>query len=139
MRKAGDHIAPLVMKMMDQIERPADRVELLRLLALEDREFVAISALEELERLAAVPRPRDDALRAVYSLRYMLSPNLVDRAVDALRRLQFNGRTYVPPEAEDWRALMTLPRFQRLADDLVYPHALHGPGNRNERWGWRYS
>ncbi len=109
MREAGDHIAPLVMDTMDQIA-PENRPELYRLLALDDREYVAVDALRRLEQLARDP-DRDDALRAVYTLRYMLSPNLTDHAVDALRRLQFDGRTYEPPMPDGWRALMTLPAF----------------------------
>ncbi len=107
MRQADDHIASMVLDMLDRIPEEY-RVELLRLIALDDREYVASDALRRLELLASIPE-RDDALRALHTLRFMLPPSLTDTAVDALRRLRFSGRVYTPPEPVNCRALMTFP------------------------------
>lgn len=104
MRQAGDHVAPKILEILDRIPE-SDRVELLRLIALDDRESVAEDALARLEALASSPASAE-ALRALHVLQFVLPPNLTGLAEDALRRQRFRGNVYRPPKPDGWRALM---------------------------------
>lgn len=109
MREAGDHVAPMVLELLERLPE-ADRVELLRLIALDDREFVAEDALARLERLASEldeDAPRS-ALRGLHTLQFLLPPARAAHAERALRKLRFTGKVYRPPEPVGWRALMSI-------------------------------
>ncbi len=106
MRQAGDHVPPMILDLLDRLPGE-DRVELLRLIALDDRENVAINALGRLDLLAATDAGAD-ALRALHVLQFLLPPDLTGFAEDALRRQRFRGRVYRPPEPAGWRALMSV-------------------------------
>ncbi|MGL4649597.1 MAG: hypothetical protein ACRC1H_09330, partial [Caldilineaceae bacterium] len=102
MQQHGEEIAHLVLHHLDGLPG-ADRVELLRLVAQEDRPRVARAALMRLETLA---NDEPAALRALYALQFTLPPDPAQQVERALRKLQFRGHTYTPPPATGWRALL---------------------------------
>ena len=106
MRQAGGDIAYLVMDLLDRLPE-TDRVELLRLIALDDRQPVAAAALDRLERLAQSDAAAQ-ALRALHTLQFVLPPALANAAERTLRKLRFGGLRYQAPQAHGWRALMSI-------------------------------
>ncbi len=105
MRQAGGDIAYMVMELIDRL--PAgDRVEMLRLIALDDRLPVASAALSRLEQLAR-GEAGPQALAALHTLHFVLPPELAASTERTLRKLRFAGLRYQPPSPEGWRALMT--------------------------------
>ena len=105
MRQAGGEIAYLVMDLLDRLAE-RDRVELLRLIALDDRIPVAAAALERLERLAQ-GEAGQEALAALHTLAFVLPPVLAPSAERSLRKLRFSGLRYQPPQPEGWRCLIS--------------------------------
>jgi hypothetical protein len=106
MRQAGDHVAPMILNLMDRLPE-GDRVELLRLITLDDRETVVIDALERLQGIASKPAGAN-ALRALHVLQFLLPPDRAAVAERMLRKLRFAGIAYHPPEPTGWRALMSI-------------------------------
>ena len=95
MRQVGGDIAYLVMDLLDRLPE-SDRVELLRLVALDDRQAVAAAALDRLERLAQ-GEAGPQALAALHTLHFVLPPALASVAERSLRKLRFGGLR-LPPE-----------------------------------------
>lgn len=92
---------------MDQLSRLAetDRLELLRLMAQDDRPPVARSALACLEDL----NPNEAGSRLVqimHTLQFVLPPDMAKRAERASRKYRFNGMGYRPTDSGQWRALI---------------------------------
>ncbi|MFN2202406.1 MAG: hypothetical protein ACK2UO_14470 [Caldilineaceae bacterium] len=106
MRQAGDHVPPMVLDLLSRLPE-TDRIELLRLVALDDREGVALNALGRLETLTS-STASEAALRALHTLQFMLRPDLASFAQDALRRQRFLGNVYRPPQPAGWRALLSI-------------------------------
>ena len=105
MRQAGGDIAYLVMGLLDRLPE-TDRVELLRLIALDDRQAVAAAALDRLERLAQ-GEAGPQALAALHTLHFVLPPALVPVAERSLRKLHFGGLRYEPPAPHGMRCLIS--------------------------------
>jgi hypothetical protein len=103
MHQTNEQIALMVMDLAERLE-PEARVELYRLLSQDEWPVGARTALPRLEQLAAA---NDHALQALYTLRFMLSPNEAEQVTRTLRKLQFTGRPYTPPASQGWRALMS--------------------------------
>lgn len=104
MHAAGEPIAWMVLDLIERLD-PAQRVELLRLMALDDRPAVARAALQRLERLAAeIPAA---ATAALASLSMMAAPEQAALAERGLRKLQFSGVRHTPLPAFGWRSLLS--------------------------------
>ena len=106
MRQAGDQVAPMILELLDRLPE-ADRVELLRLIALDDRDVVARDALARLEGLVSTSAGAD-ALRALHVLQFLLPPDRAGHVERTLRKLRFGGSVYRPSEPIGWRALMSI-------------------------------
>ena len=113
MRQTPESIAFLVLDLLARLD-VADRIQLLRLIAQDDRPAVAGAALQQLEQLAgrdALPpeaashRARRWA-RSTHSNR-CCPPTPLPRVERTLRKLQFAGHRYTPPPAAGWRALFS--------------------------------
>lgn len=104
LREADSTVAQMVMDLMERLP-PAHRVDLLRLMAQDERVSVAREALSRLEALA---RSEADAaaVRALFTLQFVLSGVLAEQVEQALRRLRFRGIVYEPPPIAGWRALI---------------------------------
>jgi len=105
MRQAGGDIAYRVMDLLDRLPE-SGRVELLRLIALDDRQAVAAAALDRLERLAQ-GEAGPQALAALHTLHFVLSPALASVAERSLRKLRFGGLRYEPPKPHGLRCLIS--------------------------------
>lgn len=103
MQEHGVDVAFLVLELLDRIAAD-DQVEMLRLIAQDQRGQVARAALERLAALAASDNKR--ALRALHTLSFTLPPSLSEQTQRSLRKFQFTGRRYEPPPPEGWRALL---------------------------------
>ncbi len=104
MQEHGVDVAFMVLGLLNRVSAN-DQVEMLRLIAQDQRVQVARAALERLVALAAGDSG-DHALRALYTLSFTLPPSLTEQAQRSLRKFQFTGRRYDPPRAERWRALL---------------------------------
>ena len=104
MRETDAEVAYMVMEMLERVP-PADQVELLRLIAQDDRPPVADRARLRLERLGE-SEAGVDATLALYTLRYALPPEQAALVQRSLRKLQFRGVRYTPPEPDRWRSLV---------------------------------
>ncbi|HRW47296.1 MAG TPA: hypothetical protein P5333_07240 [Caldilinea sp.] len=98
-------VAFMVLGLLDRLA-PADRVELLRLIAQDQRHQVARVAVERLALLAAA-EAGETAHRALYVLAQTLSPTLAELCERSLRKLQFTGRRFQPPDPAGWHALLS--------------------------------
>ena len=116
MRQTEPMVATMVMDMLERID-PTERVDLLRLIAQDDRPSVAEDALGRLEALARTSAAAQ-AVRALYTLQSMLPDGSVDRIRRTLRKLQFAEMVYQPPHPRGWQALV----------------ALSGPGGFQTMW-----
>ncbi len=96
-------VAYMVLGMLDRLP-PNDSVDLLRLIAQDERPQVAHAALERLVALAAKD---DGALRALHTLTLTLPPKAAAQAERAQRKLQFSGRRWRPHDTDAWRALIS--------------------------------
>ena len=103
MHQTNEQIALMVLDLMGRLE-PDARVDFYRLLSQDEWPVVARTALPRLERLAA---ENERALRALYTLRFMLMPEEAEQVTRTLRKLQFTGHHYTPPTPTGWRALMS--------------------------------
>jgi hypothetical protein len=104
MQEHGVDVAFMVLGLLDRVAAD-DRVEMLRLIAQDQRAQVARTALDRLAALATVD-DNQRALRALHTLAFTLSPSLMEQVRRSLRKLQFTGRRYEPPLADGWRALL---------------------------------
>jgi len=104
MRETEADVAYMVMDLMERLP-PADRIELLRLIAQDDRPPVAEDARQRLEQLG-VSEAGEAAARALHILRHSLPPEQTELAGRSLRKLQFRGVRYTPPTPENWHALI---------------------------------
>jgi len=105
MRETDVEVAYMVMEMLERVP-PADQIELLRLIAQDDRPPVADHARLRLERLGESEAAGQAAARALYTLRYALPPEQAALIRRSLRKLQFRGLRYAPPAPEHWRSLI---------------------------------
>ena len=105
MRQTSQDIAFMILNLLERMPEP-DRVELMRLIAQEDREPVAVAALHRLETLANTTAAAD-ALRALHTLRFTVPPAQATALERTLRKLQFSGKRYTPSSnLEGWHALL---------------------------------
>ncbi len=104
MRQEDVGVAFMVLDLLGKIE-PADRVELLRLIAYDPRPQVASAAIQQLERIRQ-GEAAQQAARALHVLRADLPPSLAQKAERAWRKLRFAGVLYTPPPPQGWRALL---------------------------------
>lgn len=102
MRQTESAVAYMV---MDMLERAGgeERVELLRLIAQDERRPVAEEALRRLERLG-LPA----AARALATLQWALPAELARQAERSARKLRFAGAAAPEPSRAGWRALLGL-------------------------------
>ncbi len=105
LRQTEPAVAGMVMDMLERIDS-VDRVELLRLVAQDDRPLVATDALQRLELLGKT-EAAEQAAAALHTLQFVLSKPMADIAERSLRKLRFTGVVYQPPSPTGWRALMT--------------------------------
>lgn len=105
MRDESEEIALMVLEQLRRLPA-ADRLELLRLVAQDDRALVAETAMRELEPLSNEDVGSELA-RTLHTLQFTLPPALAQRATRQLRKLQFSGTSYTPPSPEGWRALIS--------------------------------
>lgn len=103
MQEHPEEIAWMVMGMLTRVE-PMEQVELLRLIAQDERTVVAKGALQRLEQLALSGAP--SATRALYVLQFSLTDELATQAERSQRKARFSGEAYTPPAPEQWRALL---------------------------------
>jgi hypothetical protein len=105
MRQENEQVAHQVMDLLGRLDG-ADQPELLRLIAYDMREGVALAALE---RLGAIRQGEaaQAAASALYTLQHNLKPELAQTAERTLRKLRFLGVRYEPTSEEGWRALIT--------------------------------
>lgn len=95
----------MVLGLVDRLPA-ADQIELLRLIAQDSRPQVARAALDRLVSLAS-GEASTAALRALHTLQFALSPDPAAGVERSLRKLQFGGKRYQPPNAAGWRALIS--------------------------------
>lgn len=105
MRELGEEIAFLVIDALNRTA-PADRVELLRLIAQDRRAPVARAALAALETLAAT-EAGPLAVRALHTLQVVLPAELAPVAERSIRKLRMAGRRYEPPIPTGWHSLLS--------------------------------
>ncbi len=103
MQEHPEEIAWMVMAMLARVE-PVERVELLRLIAQDERPAVAKGALQQLETLAL--DGVGTAVRALHVLQVALRGELAEQADRSQRKARFRGNAYTPPSTESWRALL---------------------------------
>jgi len=109
MREESAEVAHLVVEHAARLSA-ANRLELLRLIAQDDRPPVANAALQQLEQMTAadtVAEVGDELARTLHTLHYTLPPEQAQRIQRALRKLQFGGAGYTPPATAGWRALLS--------------------------------
>lgn len=104
MRQAGEPVAHMILGLLDRLPS-VERIDLLRLMAMDDRPAVAHAARLRLERLAV--EHESAALAALYALQTALPPDEADQVERSLRKLAFGGRRYTPSAADGWRALLS--------------------------------
>ncbi len=110
MQTYPEEIALLVLQHLDRLA-PADRIELLRLVAQDPRPAAARSARRRLELLAALTEADDRpvalaATRALHILSFTLPPAQAAEAERAVRKNRFRGAGHTPPSTDGWRALL---------------------------------
>lgn len=104
MREEEEAVAYFVLEQLRRL--PAvDRVDLLRLMAQDDRPGVATAALGELEALNPA-EAGDRLMLTLHSLSITLPPDLRGRVARQIRKLQFSGWSYEPPARAGWRTLL---------------------------------
>jgi hypothetical protein len=94
----------MVLRLIDRL-RPADRADLLRLIAQDARPQVAHAAIDRLAAGAAEPGG-ERCLRSLHTLTFALAPDDAALAERHLRKLQFGGKRYQPPGEGGWQALL---------------------------------
>lgn len=105
MAEHPEEIAWMVMGLLSRV-KAEERVDLLRLIAQDQRPAVAKEALAHLESLAlATGLP--DALRALHTLYFARPGEVATLAERALRKARFAGYPYTPPAPAGWRTLLS--------------------------------
>ncbi|MEZ4659031.1 MAG: hypothetical protein R2911_15815 [Caldilineaceae bacterium] len=104
MREEEEGVAYFVLEQLRRLPA-ADRVDLLRLMAQDDRPGVAAAALSDLEALNPA-EAGDRLMLTLHSLTITLPPDLRARVARQIRKLQFSGWGYEPPSPVGWRALL---------------------------------
>lgn len=105
MRDEDEAVAEIVLSQIQRLPEP-DQIEMLRLIAQDDRLVVARMALKQLVNLSA-EKAGGNLLRALHTLQFTLPPALAQEAERALRKHKFTGNLYEAPSREGWRALMS--------------------------------
>jgi len=105
MQEHGEEIAWMVMGLLKRVP-PTEQVDLLRLIAQDERLRVAQEALQQLERLEGT-EGEAGALRALYTLQAVVADPLKTQIERALRKARFRGKAYVPASPEHWRTLLS--------------------------------
>ncbi len=105
MQEHGEEIARMVMGLVERVD-PAEQVDLLRLIAQDQRPRVAQAAMQQLERLEGTAGEAP-ALRALYTLQAVIAEPLKTQAERALRKARFGGKAYTPAPLDHWRALLS--------------------------------
>ncbi|MEM7126360.1 MAG: hypothetical protein AAF702_08550 [Chloroflexota bacterium] len=104
MKEESVEVAYIVLEQLQRL--PAvDQLEMLRIIAQEDREAAATAALTQLTQLS----PTDAGERLIqilHTLQFALSPTRAQQAERALRKLRFSGLGYTSPPQDGWRALI---------------------------------
>jgi len=105
MAEHPEEIAWMVMGLLTRI-KAEERIDLLRLIAQDQRPAVAKEALAQVESLAlasGVP----GALRALHTLQFARPGEVATLAERALRKARFAGYPYTPPAPTGWRTLLS--------------------------------
>ncbi len=105
MQEHGEEIARMVMGLLERAA-PAEQVDMLRLIAQDERLRVAQEAIDRLEQLEGTDGELQ-ALRALYTLQTVLAEPLKTQAERALRKARFGGKAYSPPSPAPWRTLLS--------------------------------
>ena len=105
MQEHGEEIAWMVMGLLERVP-PPERVDLLRLIAQDERLRVAQEALQQLERLEGT-EGEAGVLRALYTLQAVVADPLKTQIERALRKARFSGKAYIPASPEHWRTLLS--------------------------------
>lgn len=105
MQEHGVDVAFMVLGLLDKVALD-DQVEMLRLIAQDQRTQVSRAASDHLAALAA-SKQGDRALRALHTLAFVLPPTVAEQTQRSLRKLQFTGRRHQPPAVDGWRALFS--------------------------------
>ena len=105
MREHDEGVAFAVMEALQRL-LAEDRVELLRLIAQDERDVVAQAALMQLDQLAASGENRQ-AIRALATLGHVLPTKGAEPIERSLRKLRMRGKGYQPPASDGWRALIS--------------------------------
>jgi hypothetical protein len=123
MQEHNEEIAFAVLDALNRLPE-GDRVDLLRLIAQDDRPRVRQTALAQLDLLAA-PGGNAAAVRALTTLCAVLSPAEIEASERTLRKLKMRGKGYQTPAIERERALLSPadPAGNQLLC-LVYPVTL---------------
>lgn len=126
MRDEEEAVAEIV---LGQIQRlpPIDQIEMLRLIAQDDRATVARMALRQLTSLE-FKEAGDGLLRALHTLQFTLPEPLAQEAGRALRKFKFTGNMYEPPTTTGWRALLS--PAEASGNQLIW--LLHTPKDKPE-------
>lgn len=105
MRQENEQVAHQVMELLGRLDE-VDRPELLRLIAYDGRDGVALAALDMLGAIRQ-GEAAQSAARALHTLQHNLKPELAQTAERTLRKLRFLGVRYQPTPLTGWRALIT--------------------------------
>ncbi|MBV7327563.1 hypothetical protein KFU94_04735 [Chloroflexi bacterium TSY] len=104
MREEEEDVAYLVVDHLARLPE-RDQIELLRLIAQDDRPSVAHYALRQLEALS--PNEVGEQLAyTLHTLQSTLGPDLAEKVERQLRKLRFSGTRYEPVSSRNWRALL---------------------------------
>jgi len=121
MRDEEEAVAEIVLSQIERLPQ-IDQIEMLRLIAQDDRAAVARMALKQLTRLS-YEDAGDGLLKALHTLQFTLPEPLAQEATRALRKLKFTGNTYQPPTTDGWRALLS--PAEASGNQLIW--LLHSP------------
>lgn len=105
MRDEDEAVAEIVLGQIQRLPEP-DQIEMLRLIAQDDRLVVARMALNQLINLD-YEKAGATLLRALHTLQFTLPPALAKQAERALRKHRFVGNLYTPADQTGWRALLS--------------------------------
>lgn len=105
MRDEDEAVAEIVLNQIQRLPEP-DQLEMLRLIAQDDRLVVARMALKQLTALST-EQAGGNLLRALHTLQFTLQPALAQEAERAMRKQRFTGNVYEPAPMDGWRALMS--------------------------------
>lgn len=107
MRQEGEEVAFMVLNLLKRMI-DTEQIELLRLIAQDDRPSVAQAALTQLGQLD-LTKVGSQVVRAMHILQQTLPPPLAEQTHRTARKLHLRGIRYKPPATDGWRALLSLP------------------------------